>query len=43
MRRRLRELLPGGSFFGDWWLHTEPVLAPYLREPEFQRMLQADG
>ncbi len=43
VRRRLRELLPAGSYFGDWWLHTEPVLQPYLREPEFRRLVRADG
>ncbi len=42
-RTRLRELLAGGGFYGEWWLHTEPVLAPYLRDPEIQRLLRADG
>ena len=43
VRRRLREILPGGGFFGEWWLHTEPDLLPYLQEPEFKRLLRADG
>ncbi len=42
-RTRLRELLASGGFFGEWWVHTEPVLAPYLADPETQRLLRGDG
>ncbi len=42
VRTRLRELLAGGGFYGEWWVHTEPVLAPYLDDPELKRLLRAD-
>ncbi|HEX9107710.1 MAG TPA: hypothetical protein VF832_10790, partial [Longimicrobiales bacterium] len=42
-RTRLREMLAAGGFFGEWWLHTEPALAPYLAEPEMRRLLRVDG
>lgn len=38
--RYLREYTAGGGLYGDWWVHSEPLLQPYLGDPGVQRLLQ---
>ncbi len=40
---RLRDMHAAGGDYGEWWLHTEPTLAPYTADPEVRHLLAPDN
>ena len=38
--RRLRDMQAACADYGEWWLHTEPTLVPYFREPDLRSLFR---